>query len=65
VFKKYCGKSLSNYVKERRILHAVELLQTTDYSVATIGQMVGYEDKAFFYKKFKEITGETPTAFRK
>ena len=65
VFKKSCGKSLSRYIKEQRIRHAIELLQTTDYSVATIGQMVGYEDKAFFHKKFKEITGKTPSAFRK
>ncbi len=63
-FKKYCGKSLSQYIKEKRIENAVELLRSTDYSVSRIAELVGYEDKALFYKMFREITGETPSSIR-
>ena len=63
-FKKYCGKNLSQYIKERRISNAIELLEATDMSIGKIGVNVGYDDKAFFYKVFKEITGKTPASYR-
>ena len=64
-FKKYCGKSLSCYIKEKRIYAVIDLLQTTDYSVETISCMVGYTDKSSFYRQFHEITGQLPADFRK
>lgn len=63
-FKKYCGKSLKAYVKEKRVMHAVDMLEATDYSISSIGELVGYEDKTSFYKAFKEITGKTPAKYR-
>jgi len=63
-FKKYCGKSLSEYVKKKRITYAMELLDTTDYTVSQISEMVGYNDKTFFYKVFKEAVGKSPKEYR-
>lgn len=63
-FKKYCGKSLKSYIKEKRVMHAAELLKTTDYPVSNIGVLVGYDDKTSFYKAFKEIIGKTPSKYR-
>lgn len=63
-FKKYCGKSLKAYIKEKRVMHAVELLKTTNHSISSIGELVGYDDKTNFYKAFKEIIGKTPSKYR-
>ncbi|MBE5869617.1 MAG: AraC family transcriptional regulator [Lachnospiraceae bacterium] len=64
VFKKYCGQSLSEYVKNKRITYAIHLLENTKYSVAEISEMVGYNDRAFFYKVFKEVVGKSPSEYR-
>lgn len=63
-FKKYCGQSLSEYVKKKRIKYAIELLENTDYTVTQISEMVGYNDKTFFYKVFKEAIGKSPAEYR-
>ena len=63
-FKKYCGKSLSEYVKKKRITYALELLGNTDYTVSQISEMVGYNDKTFFYKVFREAVGKSPAEYR-
>lgn len=64
VFKTHCGKSLSEYVKEKRIIEAGRLLQSTDSSVEKIMRSVGYTDKKQFYKNFKEFYMLTPTEYR-
>ena len=64
IFKQHCGKSLSEYVKEKRIIEAGKLLQSTELSVEIIMNTVGYTDKKQFYKNFKEFYMITPTEFR-
>lgn len=63
-FKKYCGKSLSEYVKKKRITYALELLENTDYTVSQISEMVGYNDKTFFYRVFRDAVGKSPAEYR-
>lgn len=63
-FKKYCGQSLSEYVKKKRVKYAIELLDNTDLTVTQISEMVGYNDKTFFYKVFKEAIGKSPAEYR-
>lgn len=65
VFKKYIGKPPMQYVTSKRIAYAKKLLQETDHSATTIGEMCGYKDHALFFKAFKKIVGTTPIAFRK
>lgn len=64
IFKKYCGQTLSAYIKEKRIQYAVELLETTNYTVERISEKVGYSDKTLFYRMFKEVTGKRPSDYR-
>lgn len=63
-FKKYCGQSLSEYVKKKRMTYAMELLETSKHTVSEISEMVGYNDRAFFYKVFKETVGMSPSEYR-
>ena len=65
LLKKYCGKSFSQYVKEKRITHAANLLRTTELSVNEIMFQSGYTDSKMFYQHFKEIYGESPGSIRR
>ena len=65
IFKECYGMTLISYIQKKRIDEAVRLLRDTDLSVEEICRRVGYSEKKHFYKKFREITGTTTSAFRK
>lgn len=65
IFKECYGMPLISYIQKKRIDEAVRLLRETDVSVEEICRRVGYSEKKHFYKKFRELTGTTPSAFRK
>lgn len=65
LLKKYCGKSFSQYVKEKRIMQAANLLQTSSMSVNDIMLQSGYTDSKMFYRHFKEVYGEAPGSARR
>lgn len=65
VFKQFTGKNFVNYLKDLRIEEAKRMLETTDYRVAEISQMVGYENEKHFMKVFKSVCGISPTEYRK
>jgi AraC family L-rhamnose operon transcriptional activator RhaR len=64
VFKQCYGKSLTSYICERRMNEAMRLLKQTDLPIESVCGMVGYSDKAQFYKAFKKHSGTTPGEFR-
>ena len=65
VFKAVYGKSMKEYIREKRLAYAMELLRTTSLSVEEISAKVGYSSKAQFYKNFKELYGKAPGEFKK
>lgn len=65
VFKAVYGKPIATYMKEYRIRQAMRLLQTTQYSIAEIAQMVGYETQGKFAAAFKKITCQLPREYRR
>lgn len=65
IFKECYGMTLISYIQKKRLDEAVRLLRETDVSVEEICRRVGYSEKKHFYKKFRELTGTTPSAFRK
>ena len=64
LFKETCGKSLSEYIKEKRIAEATRLLIESNMSITDICRTVGYQNRKLFNKFFKQIVGTTPTEFR-
>lgn len=64
LLKKYTGKSYTELLTEYRIERAKELLVMTDEKVYRVGQMVGYEDKYYFNRIFKRMTGMSPGEFK-
>lgn len=64
VFKKETGQTLTDYIANRRVERAMELLRTTKLQVQTIAQHCGIVDVHYFSRIFKRITGQTPREYR-
>ena len=65
MFRRYLHSSPVEYVLRRRIFFAANLLTTTDHSVTDIALACGFSSPAYFTKKFHEIAGAAPLAYRK
>lgn len=64
VFKKETGKTVTEYINEKRISYAKHLLRTTSLQIQTVSLHCGIMDIHYFSKLFKQKTGMTPSAFR-
>ena len=64
LFRKETGQTLTDYINQKRIRHAMHLLKTTHLQVQTIAQHCGIMDVQYFSKIFKKIVGMTPKAYR-
>ena len=65
LFKHDTGKSPSRYLLDFRIEKACAMLHESDYPVYLIAQHTGFLDKAYFSRKFHEMVGMSPAAYRK
>lgn len=63
--KAVSGKSPMLIIRERAIIEAKALLNTTDMSVHQISEAMHFTNESFFCRWFKEGSGLTPTEFRK
>ncbi len=64
IFSKETGKTVSEYIREKRVKLAVHLLSTTHLQVQTIALHCGIMDVQYFSKIFKRQTGKTPKEYR-
>ncbi len=64
LFKKETGLPLTQYVNNKRIEYAKNLLKTTSLQVQTIAQHTGILDLHYFCRLFKSVTGKTPSEYR-
>ncbi|HET9872721.1 MAG TPA: AraC family transcriptional regulator [Propionibacteriaceae bacterium] len=58
------GMSPMAYAARLRMRHAERLLRDSDLSVGTIAGMVGFDDPLHFSRRFRQLTGHAPTAYR-
>lgn len=63
-FKRETGSSFTNYLKQKRIERACELLIRSDLTVAQIGSQLGFTDYCYFTKVFKKSMGRSPSKYR-
>lgn len=64
-FKRQTGKTISTFLKEKRLYEARLLLIQTDFSVADIAEAAGFDSLNYFFSVFKENEGITPLQYRK
>lgn len=65
IFKAVYGQPIAAYMKEYRVRRAMELLRTTNDSIAAIAKGLSYENQGKFTKAFKDIVHIAPTEYRR
>jgi AraC family transcriptional regulator, arabinose operon regulatory protein len=64
LFTETAQVSMRAFIRERRLLHAAELLSSTDERIAQIAYSVGFRDASNFNHAFKRTFGVSPKAYR-
>jgi AraC-like DNA-binding protein len=62
--KKETGKTFLELLTERRLDRAKELILQSSLPIARISEMSGFSDFAYFTRRFKQLTGVSPSRFR-
>ncbi len=65
IIKDVTGKTFTEIVNDIKLNMAFRLLEETDYSTSKISMDIGYRNPSYFYRVFKQYTGETPSNYRK
>ncbi|EGD56763.1 AraC family transcriptional regulator [Gordonia neofelifaecis] len=58
------GRTVQEWITERRLIDARRLLAETDLPVAEIGRRCGYEDPGYFARVFRKVHGVPPRDWR-
>jgi AraC-like DNA-binding protein len=64
-FIHFAGAPPMQYVHQWRMQLASRLLEDPNFSVAQVGNQVGYDSEAAFSRSFKKLVGVSPAAWRK
>jgi AraC family transcriptional regulator, transcriptional activator of pobA len=59
------GRTVLEWIVERRMAEARRLLVETDLSVEEVGRRVGYADAGYFARTFRRAHGTTPLGWRR
>ncbi|WP_025618214.1 AraC family transcriptional regulator [Salinispora cortesiana] len=64
VVRRKTGRTVTQWIAQRRMQQARLLLAETDLTVGAISRRVGYPDTSYFSKRFRARHGVTPTQWR-
>ncbi|MCT4622390.1 MAG: AraC family transcriptional regulator [Schleiferiaceae bacterium] len=64
-FKQHTAKTYFQFLNEIRVSNACKLLRENSISIERVAYEVGFNNLSNFNRKFKQINGMTPSAFRK
>lgn len=65
LFAKEMKQSLSQYIRQKRIQTAQNMLVYSDFTCTEIAQYFAFSSASHFAKVFQDITGQTPSQYRK
>lgn len=65
LFKLITHKTFVEYLNERRIRRALQLLDKQDHSILEVSEELGFNDASHFSRTFKKIVGVSPRDYRK
>ncbi|WP_394924051.1 AraC family transcriptional regulator [uncultured Robinsoniella sp.] len=64
IFRKYMGKSFNQYITERRMEKATEIMSgNRELLIKDVAAMVGYSNQFYFSRIFHAYTGMSPTEY--
>ena len=63
-YKEATGTNINRFLSQLRIDEAKRLILNTDMTIDRIAREVGYQNLSSFIRRFKQLTGTTPGAFR-
>ena len=64
IFKKELQKTVTEYINEKKMLYAKELLLNGQFTLAEIATNLGYENYGYFSRTFKRYFGVSPISLR-
>jgi len=64
-FRRHYGKSIGRFIKEKRVRHAMLLIEQGRMTLAEIASASGFSDQSHLSRGFKQVVGITPGAFRR
>jgi YesN/AraC family two-component response regulator len=64
-FHKETGQTITSYIQNERLEHAILLLNSTNDSIQEIAALCGFPDPNYFTRVFKKKKGITPKEYRK
>jgi AraC-like DNA-binding protein len=59
------GRTVQQWLTERRMTEARRLLADTDLTVAVVASRVGYRDAGYFIRRFRAAHGSAPQEWRR
>ena len=65
VVRRKTGRTVGEWISERRMAEARRLLVETDLAVEEVGRRVGYNDPGYFVRSFRRAHGATPLGWRR
>ena len=65
LFKNETGQNYKTYLTSIRMEHAVEMLQSAEYHIYEIAELVGYNNTRTFVDAFRQIYKVSPLEFRR
>jgi AraC-like DNA-binding protein len=65
VVRRKTGRTVQEWIAERRMAEARRLLVQTDLAVEEVGRRVGYGDAGYFVRSFRRAHGMTPLGWRR
>jgi len=63
-FRKHYGVTLTDYLRQGRLVGTMIRLSTTDDAVSDIARDAGFSDPSHFTREFRRLTGDSPAGYR-
>lgn len=64
LFKSEIGASITDYIRDRKIDTAKNMLRYSDYPISQISNTLAFPSQSYFTEQFKRLTGYTPAKYR-
>lgn len=64
-FRRYVGRSPQVEIRQAQVVRIKQMLVETEYSLARVAEMTGFEHPEYMSVVFKRLTNTTPSAYRR